>query len=135
MGDLQGKKYNPEDTKNAKNLEPIAKFRERILSWWDDTIVQSPEDSVILAVGHGAFIGNLLSELVATRGYEMEYQRLDAIRNAPTWQILNASIQVVEVRTDGTGNIIRWNDVTHLPQIDVTGNADALASKDSKTVQ
>ena len=132
MGELQGKKYNPEAAKAAKDLEPPTKFQQRILSWWDETILQSPEDAVILAVGHGAFIGKLLSELATTRGYTFEYQQIDPSKKGPviaTWQTLNASIQVVEVRSDGTGNIIRWNDVSHLRRIDVVGNADALASK------
>jgi len=90
----------------------------RLAKFWDEEIVSRARNRVegtILLVSHGAAISALLTVL-----RDLQYTRQggwggaagDLHSQVPG--VLNASITTIEVHADGSGEIVRFADVTHL---------------------
>ena len=132
MGSAEGMRWHP-GLKYPNDLEPVDSFLQRISAWWDtllklDTAANEGKVIVALVVGHGAWIGFLLRHLHQSHDYEvLPDANHTAIR---PWHIENASLQLVQTTRDQEtddpkGVILKWNDKSHLQDLDVVhGSAD-----------
>lgn len=131
MGAMQGKRWHPQIEKPS-DIESTPDFVNRIFAWWDtllslDAQLQDERESVVLVVGHGAWIGFLLQHLNEDRRYEIAEDANCGPTKRP-WNIENATLQLVQVSQAGgspRGVILKWGDGEHMQGIDlVHGNAD-----------
>jgi len=86
----------------------------------DEEAAQSPVANVLF-VSHGGTISALLLMLLRELDYRHDHGELDSTR-----RIYNASISTVDVRPDGTGQIMRVADINHLLGPVVKKNADVV---------
>ncbi|KAF8469922.1 phosphoglycerate mutase-like protein [Gautieria morchelliformis] len=136
MGNLQGQlplangKRRPQD----ETVETGDAFRERILEFWDQTVIPYAKKAAsegdgnrpacLLVVSHGAYIGTLARALTRHRNI------VNSAEIAISW-CPNTSVTVIEVRGDGTGILRSFGDISHLVKPAAVGNADDLSGMDA----
>ncbi|KAG8894640.1 hypothetical protein FRC00_008652 [Tulasnella sp. 408] len=138
-GELQGKKRTSPE--NPPSVEPIEKFVERILQWWDEDLFSSDivqqlfendrdEIKNILIIGHGAYLANLIKALGSQRGFD--------VGTAGKGRAYNTGITIMEVddRHASRGKLLQYSDIKHLDGLEeavVMVNVDDIDKKAGRT--
>ncbi|KAH7102262.1 phosphoglycerate mutase-like protein [Auriculariales sp. MPI-PUGE-AT-0066] len=121
MGEIQGLVYHP-DLYNPypPSAETVDSMKARVKSYWESSIVplaQRPDtaDVTVLLVSHAGVLSALLIAF-QDLGYPFPggWPEDTHDLNSRIPHMLNTSITTVEVQADGTGEIVRFADVSHM---------------------
>jgi probable phosphoglycerate mutase len=89
----------------ALSGEPISVFRQRVQRAWDQILAENPQGAAII-VGHSAVFNEILIHYFG--------------RNFPPgegyYRMGPGSITQLKVHPDGAAELVRLNDLTHLPE-------------------
>ncbi|KZV96145.1 phosphoglycerate mutase-like protein [Exidia glandulosa HHB12029] len=135
MGELQGKRGNLYGVL-PPSVEQPGHFRARLLKWWFEvlvpyiaTTVEQDQETLeephahIIITSHGASISFLLLALLN----EKQYARGPGEDYSSSHKrIYNASISTIDVRTDGSGVLVKVGDASHLEKPALERNADVV---------
>lgn len=97
-----------------ETAETLPAFLNRILSWWDEQIIDGLADASVktprqvLVVSHGGVISQLVKNLISSGRVKTEPEQV------PGWTCFNVSVTTIEVMENKQARLVSYSDVSHL---------------------